>query len=164
MKWPFAFPRRSPPVIPKLDISRDERLGIIVRPGAWNEDAGHDWAWVEGQFEGQKYWSPTKMFSVCVRRKCWPIRYIRPGLELPDGDGQTLVTTKESSTPWRVWRESAVGDQSTFIGGLMQGWDGQIGADLDPDQWVPVCGTRQYDGRRYNPTDADLLAKDWELA
>jgi|GEM_PF-2597462 len=157
--WPFA--RKQ--ILPPDDRSYDEKLGIEVTPGAWTDEQGRDWQWVCGQFHGEKFWHPDRPNSLIdVRRKAWPIKYVMAGLVLPAGDGGTRIS-QEYRVPWRVWRSSDTGDQSTFVGGLCWGWGGALGADHDADDWVPVCGQRVWDGTGYQPSDDDLAATDWEL-
>ena len=48
---------------------------------------------------------------------------------------------------WRIWQSDS---------SIMQGWGGQIGMQLDPDD--PIG-----DGTYYTPIDADRVADDWEL-
>ena len=50
---------------------------------------------------------------------------------------------------WRIW-------QQPDAGGIMQGWGGQIGAELNPLD--PIR-----DGTYYSPNDEDRIADDWEL-
>lgn len=50
---------------------------------------------------------------------------------------------------WRIWKSDSTGQ-------IMQGWGGQIGMELAPDD--PIR-----DGTDYIPTDADRVADDWEV-
>lgn len=161
--WPFTRKPALPPSPPD-ERSQNEKLGIEVRPGALTDGPGQDWAWVLGQFEGQKYWRPDARLSIRVRRKAWPIMSVRAGLVLPCGDGATRVVDKPWSRAWHIWRRDDIGDQSTFIGGLCVGWGGSLGGDHEPDDWVPVCGRHELDGTMYRPDADDLAATDWELA
>ena len=76
-----------------------------------------------------------------MRRSCWPKR-----------DG--LV--------WHIWHHDDVGDQSTYEGGLCQGWGGQIG--WEHAEIVLVNGDQLRDGTMYSSTEGDRLAQDWEIA
>ena len=75
----------------------------------------------------------------CARRSCWA--------KVSEYTRATPPMAYERS--WRIWQESDAG-------GIMQGWGGQIGAQLDPDD--PIR-----DGTYYAPSDADRVAFDWEL-
>jgi hypothetical protein len=73
-----------------------------------------------------------------ARRRCW-----------------ATVSKYTRSTPpvayeqiWRIW-------WSDSTGSIMQGWGGQIGAELPPDD--PIR-----DGSYYKPSDDDRVADDWE--
>lgn len=74
------------------------------------------------------------------RRVCWP---------------------KDAQKTWRIWHVDDVGDQSTFEGGLVQGWGWQLGAE--DSETVPVNGINQRDGTMYRATYDDRRADDWEV-
>lgn len=138
-----------------------EKLGVDVHPAAVTDTPGRDWAWVIGQFEGREFWGNAE--RVRVRRKAWPVAVYRKGLVLPAGDGETRVVEANFTNVWHVWRENNVGDQSTFIGGLCQGFGGSLGAMHEDDDYVVVCGQHEHDGTMYRPSAEDLAAPDWEL-
>lgn len=158
--WRSLFP--PPPLLAPADYrSRDEKIGITPEPGAVTDGPGHTWAWVRGQFEGAKFWGKSSRL-VRVRRRSWPVAVIPKGFVFPaTGDGQ-YVSSEEDKWVWHIWRPDDVGDQSTFVGGLCKGWGGQLGAQLDDDDFVMVCGVRERDGTMYRPSADDLSANDWE--
>ena len=75
------------------------------------------------------------------RRACWP---------------------KSTVSCWHIWHNDDVGDQSTFAGGLVQGWGGQLGCE--DSEIVSVNNVCLRDGTMYNATYDDLRATDWEVA
>jgi hypothetical protein len=68
---------------------------------------------------------------------------------------------KRGDLVWHIWHTDDCGDQSTFAGGLAQGWGGQLGAENS--EIVSVNGIEQRDGTMYRPTYDDLRANDWEV-
>lgn len=73
-----------------------------------------------------------------ARRQCWA--------RVPEYTRATPPLGYERK--WRIWMFDD--------GSIVQGWGGQIGATLPPDE--PIR-----DGTTYAPTDADRTATDWEL-
>lgn len=74
-----------------------------------------------------------------ARRACWA--------KIPTFTLTTPPIAHEKM--WRIW-------QNSDIGGIVQGWGGQIGTQLAPDD--PIR-----DGTYYTPSDEDRTASDWEL-
>ena len=99
----------------------------------------------------------------CMRRACWPkkIMYWEKSSEDKYGNRETI---HEKRPPveliWHIWHRDDVGDQSTYEGGLCQGWGGQLG--FMNAETVLVNGDELTDGRMYHPTEGDRLAQDWE--
>lgn len=157
----FALAQR-PPRERKADPSNGrsylEKHGIEVRASAATDEPGRDWAWVEKRLSdiGEPPWTRH------VRRKAWPIMFVKAGTKLEIADGMRETVKVGWTKEWRIWRQSDVGDQSTFIGGLCQGWGGSLGADHEVDDFVMVGGEREFDGTGYRPSAEDLAATDWE--
>ncbi len=57
---------------------------------------------------------------------------------------------------WRIWLTPDWRGKENWSQGLVQGWGGQIGFQLAPDD--PIR-----DGTLYTASDEDRIAKDWEL-
>jgi hypothetical protein len=76
-----------------------------------------------------------------MRRSCWP---------------------KHDNHVWHIWHQNDAGDQSSYEGGLVKGWGGQMG--FIPSEVVSVNGDDLTDGTMYTPTEGDRLATDWETA
>lgn len=74
-----------------------------------------------------------------ARRRCWA--------RIPQYTQATPPMMYEKM--WRIW-------QNPDVGGLVQGWGGQIGMQLDP-------GDPIRDGTNYQASDEDRVATDWEL-
>jgi hypothetical protein len=119
-----------------------------------SSEPGEHWGWAKQQMQ-----LPHKSNSICVRRKAWPVAYYRAGETYGD-----FKPKHDIQRVWHIWHTHDVGDQSSFVGGLCQGWGGQLGAAHDEDDCVMVCGKPTYDGTYYKPTTVDVLSDDWEFA
>lgn len=159
LRWRAPVP--GPPPV-DIRTSRLEKLGIDVRPGAATDEPGRDWSWVKEQLTAP--W-PRGSKSPYVRRKCWPIALFKRGTELSGGDGTTVVVPEARQQVWHIWHTWEYNQLGlAFPMGLVQGWGGQMGADLEPDDWVMVCGKREQDGTGFRPSADDIAAADWEPA
>lgn len=134
--------------------SDDEKHNVVMVPRAVSNAPGMSWdaAIQELHFNDQR-----------VRRKAWPVGYVKKGTVYDGGDGSPdYVVEGDYTKVWHIWHDGDAGEQTHF-GGLLQGWGGQIGAENDDDDFVMVCGEKQIDGRLYSPSMADLRANDWEV-
>lgn len=93
------------------------------------------------------------------RRACWPRRQ-RLAVIYPRIDELRPANLEQTELVWHIWHVDDAGDQSTFEGGLVQGWGGQMGAE--GAEVVSVNGDDRRDGTMYTPTEGDRLADDWE--
>jgi len=74
-----------------------------------------------------------------ARRRCWA--------KVPEYTRATPPIAYDRT--WRIWLSDA-------SGAIMQGWGGQIGFAIPPDDPIK-------DGTYYTASDTDRLADDWEL-
>ena len=74
-----------------------------------------------------------------ARRQCWA--------KIPEHTRATPPIAFDRT--WRIWLSDASGV-------IMQGWGGQIGFAIPPDDPIK-------DGTYYTASDGDRLADDWEL-
>lgn len=78
-----------------------------------------------------------------ARRRCWA--------KVPEYTRATPPIAYERY--WRIWQER---DAGGIVGSIVQGWGGQIGFTLPPDD--PIR-----DGTYYKASNDDRIADDWEL-